>query len=81
MPAYNLRGVTVEFPYDAYECQLVYMEKVMAAFAAFEATVNGLPSPDDPDRDQVRSLQDELRAALDSLPATGSASPSVVERV
>jgi hypothetical protein len=56
-------------------------EKVMAAFAAFEATISGLPSPDDPDRDQVRNLQDELRVALDSLPATGTVSPAVVERV
>lgn len=26
---YRIRGVTVEFPYDAYDCQLLYMEKVI----------------------------------------------------
>jgi hypothetical protein len=29
MPSYNIRGVTVQFPYDAYQCQLIYMEKVI----------------------------------------------------
>jgi regulator of telomere elongation helicase 1 len=28
---YQIRGVTVDFPYSAYECQQVYMEKVIAA--------------------------------------------------
>lgn len=31
MPAYNIAGVTIEFPYDAYPVQLVYMEKVVLA--------------------------------------------------
>lgn len=31
MPEYNLRGVLVKFPHQAYECQLVYMEKVIEA--------------------------------------------------
>lgn len=31
MPRYKLRGVNVDFPYKAYECQLVYMEKVIAS--------------------------------------------------
>lgn len=31
MPVYNLRGVDVDFPFDAYQCQLTYMEKVLQA--------------------------------------------------
>ncbi|XP_027167698.1 regulator of telomere elongation helicase 1 homolog isoform X1 [Coffea eugenioides] len=31
MPTYNLRGINVDFPYEAYDCQLVYMEKVIQA--------------------------------------------------
>lgn len=26
---YNIRGVEVKFPYAAYQCQLIYMEKVI----------------------------------------------------
>ncbi|XP_059458900.1 regulator of telomere elongation helicase 1 homolog [Corylus avellana] len=29
MPAYNIRGINVDFPFEAYDCQLVYMEKVI----------------------------------------------------
>ncbi|KAL1551497.1 Regulator of telomere elongation helicase 1 [Salvia divinorum] len=29
MPTYNIRGINVDFPYEAYDCQLVYMEKVI----------------------------------------------------
>ncbi|KAG6430041.1 hypothetical protein SASPL_108100 [Salvia splendens] len=29
MPIYNIRGINVDFPYEAYDCQLVYMEKVI----------------------------------------------------
>lgn len=29
MPTYNIRGIDVDFPYEAYDCQLVYMEKVI----------------------------------------------------
>ncbi|XP_031498031.1 regulator of telomere elongation helicase 1 homolog isoform X2 [Nymphaea colorata] len=29
MPSYKIRGVDVEFPFDAYDCQLVYMESVI----------------------------------------------------
>lgn len=29
MPIYNIRDVQVEFPFNAYDCQLVYMEKVI----------------------------------------------------
>lgn len=28
---YDIRGVDVDFPYEAYQCQLVYMEKVIEA--------------------------------------------------
>jgi hypothetical protein len=56
-------------------------ERVMAAFAAFEAAVNGLPGVDDPDSDQVRALQQELRAALDTMSATSAVSPAVLDRV
>ncbi|KAG5537665.1 hypothetical protein RHGRI_024945 [Rhododendron griersonianum] len=31
MPIYKIRGVDVDFPYEAYDCQLVYMEKVIQA--------------------------------------------------
>jgi regulator of telomere elongation helicase 1 len=31
MPTYTIRGVAVDFPFDAYECQLIYMEKVLEA--------------------------------------------------
>ncbi|OWM78192.1 hypothetical protein CDL15_Pgr015011 [Punica granatum] len=29
MPTYKIRGVDVDFPFEAYDCQLVYMEKVI----------------------------------------------------
>lgn len=29
MPSYNIRGVTVRFPYAAYDCQIALMEKVI----------------------------------------------------
>ncbi|KAJ0755472.1 putative DNA helicase [Helianthus annuus] len=29
MPSYKIRGINVEFPFEAYDCQLVYMEKVI----------------------------------------------------
>ncbi|KAE8709047.1 pentatricopeptide repeat-containing protein [Hibiscus syriacus] len=31
MPTYRLRGIDVDFPFEAYDCQLVYMEKVIEA--------------------------------------------------
>ncbi|GKV43402.1 hypothetical protein SLEP1_g50693 [Rubroshorea leprosula] len=31
MPTYKLRGIDVDFPFEAYECQKVYMEKVIEA--------------------------------------------------
>jgi len=31
MPEYTIRGITVKFPYNAYECQKVYMERVIQA--------------------------------------------------
>lgn len=31
MPEYDVRGVRVSFPHEAYECQLVYMERVVEA--------------------------------------------------
>lgn len=29
MPTYKIRGIDVDFPYEAYDCQIVYMEKVI----------------------------------------------------
>ena len=29
MPLYNLRGVNINFPFEAYECQKEFMEKVL----------------------------------------------------
>jgi regulator of telomere elongation helicase 1 len=34
MPTYDISGVPVEFPYDAYECQLAYMGAVIKALSA-----------------------------------------------
>ncbi|BDA40755.1 Regulator of telomere elongation helicase 1 [Coccomyxa sp. Obi] len=31
MPTYTLRGIEVQFPHEAYECQVTYMEKVITA--------------------------------------------------
>mmetsp|Transcript_45641 Transcript_45641/g.72193 ORF Transcript_45641/g.72193 Transcript_45641/m.72193 type:complete len:1015 (-) Transcript_45641:273-3317(-) len=36
MPTYVLQGVPIEFPYDAYDCQLAYMEHVVRALSAGE---------------------------------------------
>lgn len=40
MPTYKIRGVDVDFPFEAYDCQLVYMDKVIqslqeVSFTAF----------------------------------------------
>ncbi|XP_020105851.1 regulator of telomere elongation helicase 1 isoform X2 [Ananas comosus] len=29
MPIYKIRGIDVDFPFEAYDCQIVYMEKVI----------------------------------------------------
>ncbi|KAJ3671099.1 hypothetical protein LUZ60_008525 [Juncus effusus] len=29
MPVYKIRGVDVDFPFEAYDCQIIYMEKVI----------------------------------------------------
>ncbi|KAH0688396.1 hypothetical protein KY290_020033 [Solanum tuberosum] len=29
MPIYKIRGIDVDFPYEAYDCQIAYMEKVI----------------------------------------------------
>ena len=34
MPTYNIAGVPVDFPFEAYQVQLVYMEKVVMALEA-----------------------------------------------
>ncbi|RKP17078.1 DNA repair helicase, partial [Rozella allomycis CSF55] len=31
MPTYKIRGIDVDFPYEAYDCQLVFMEKVITS--------------------------------------------------
>lgn len=36
MPTYDIRGVKVEFPFEAYECQKVYMEKVIQSLQEVE---------------------------------------------
>lgn len=33
MPSYRIRGVVVDFPYVAYDCQQLYMEKTIEALA------------------------------------------------
>ena len=34
MPTYNLASISVDFPFEAYDVQLVYMEKVVMALEA-----------------------------------------------
>lgn len=29
MPVYSIRGVNVDFPFDAYDCQITYMDRVI----------------------------------------------------
>ncbi|CAO2208554.1 unnamed protein product [Urochloa humidicola] len=29
MPVYSIRGVDVDFPFDAYDCQITYMDRVI----------------------------------------------------
>lgn len=29
MPLLNIRGILVDFPFEPYDCQMVYMEKVI----------------------------------------------------
>lgn len=31
MPTYSIRGIDVNFPFPAYDCQRVYMERVIQA--------------------------------------------------
>ncbi|EIE26626.1 DNA repair helicase [Coccomyxa subellipsoidea C-169] len=31
MPTYSIRGIEVQFPHEAYECQVTYMERVITA--------------------------------------------------
>jgi hypothetical protein len=31
MPKYQIGGIGVDFPYDAYDCQLKFMEQAIAA--------------------------------------------------
>ena len=38
MPVYEIRGLRVPFPFDAYECQLIYMEKVVEALQTASPT-------------------------------------------
>ncbi len=34
MPHYDILGITVRFPYEAYDCQLKLMESVIASLKA-----------------------------------------------
>ncbi len=36
MSDHNIRGLNVEFPFEPYECQLTYMEKVVEALQSCE---------------------------------------------
>jgi len=38
MRTYQIRGVTVQFPFAAYECQLVYMDRVIQALQTVPST-------------------------------------------
>lgn len=40
MPVYTLRGVQVDFPFSAYDCQLVYMERVIQALQTVSPTLS-----------------------------------------
>lgn len=62
MPLYNIRGVEVDFPYDAYDCQLVYMERLIESLQ--EGTLN-LAS------ESQLSLESGTHALLESPTGTG----------
>ncbi|KAK9100891.1 hypothetical protein Scep_024321 [Stephania cephalantha] len=36
MPIYKIRGIDVDFPFEAYDCQIVYMEKVIQSLQELE---------------------------------------------
>jgi regulator of telomere elongation helicase 1 len=38
MPTYQIRGIAVEFPFDAYDCQKVYMEKVIQSLQEVQSS-------------------------------------------
>ncbi|KAK4479625.1 hypothetical protein RD792_015151 [Penstemon davidsonii] len=40
MPRYKLRGIDVDFPFEAYDCQLVYMEKVIESLQNVRKILN-----------------------------------------
>lgn len=39
MPTYDLGGISVHFPYEAYPCQLDFMEKAIVALQNVKASV------------------------------------------
>ena len=41
MPVYRIRGVDVDFPFDAYDCQITYMDRVIESLQQ----VTGVPLP------------------------------------
>lgn len=54
MPTYNIGGIPVQFPYDAYDCQLVYMERVISALQQVQYLNFLLPSCPNPTLELVR---------------------------
>lgn len=40
MPIYNIRGINVDFPYDAYDSQVDYMDKVIQALQEVRFSTN-----------------------------------------
>ena len=51
MPRYELRGIPVDFPFEAYDCQKAYIEIVIRALqevrgrVSFSFLVTGAPPP------------------------------------
>ncbi|KAK8963243.1 hypothetical protein KSP40_PGU003155 [Platanthera guangdongensis] len=42
MPIYKIKGIDVDFPHEAYDCQLVYMEKVLQSLMEARVSLTAL---------------------------------------
>ncbi|KAL3154274.1 hypothetical protein ABBQ32_013765 [Trebouxia sp. C0010 RCD-2024] len=79
MQIYTLRGIEVEFPYDAYACQLDYMDRVIQALqeAPSRSAVNVAQSS--PIGQQVQTWAEKIKEGYAELKAEGVFSlPTIV---
>ncbi|DBB06555.1 TPA: Regulator of telomere elongation helicase 1 [Trebouxia sp. C0004] len=77
MHTYSLRGVEVEFPYDAYACQLDYMERVIQALQ--EAVPSSSTAPPANVQQPPQSWSDKLKEGYAELKAEGTVGvPTIV---